>query len=213
MGFPRGWLDWIAALLSSASTRVLLNGSPGDSICHARGLRQGNPLSSMLFLLVMEVLNALIRIVDEWSLLEKLGFRAIPYRTSMYAYDLILFTKPREQDLRLLKSIFDIFHGASGLGYNLSKCQFAPIRCDEAHLQLATATFPCQVVDLPIRYLGIPLSVHKLPKTALQPLGGGGGQPDEQEWSACFDQVYSFGYPHSHLLRPGHATLVRQGPV
>jgi hypothetical protein len=58
-------MDWIAALLSSARTRVLLSGSPSDSICHAHGLRQGDPLSPMLFLLVMEVLNALIRIADE----------------------------------------------------------------------------------------------------------------------------------------------------
>jgi hypothetical protein len=53
----------------------------------------------MLFLLVMEVLNAMIRKADEWNLLEKLGVRAIPYRTLMYADDLILFTKPKEQDL------------------------------------------------------------------------------------------------------------------
>jgi hypothetical protein len=33
----------------------------------------------------------------------------------MYVDDLILFTKPNDQDLQLLKSIFDIFHGASGL--------------------------------------------------------------------------------------------------
>jgi hypothetical protein len=60
MGFPRPWIDWISALLSSAHTRILLNGVPGERIYHARGLRQGDPLSPMLFLLVMEVLNGLI---------------------------------------------------------------------------------------------------------------------------------------------------------
>jgi hypothetical protein len=40
MGFSRGRMDWIAALLSSARTRVLLNGSPGGSICHAHRLRR-----------------------------------------------------------------------------------------------------------------------------------------------------------------------------
>jgi hypothetical protein len=49
----------MAAILSLVSTKVLVNG--GEHICHARGLRQGDPLSLMLFLLVMEVLSALIR--------------------------------------------------------------------------------------------------------------------------------------------------------
>jgi hypothetical protein len=48
----------------------------------------------------------------------------------MYAYDLILFVKPETQDLQLVRCIFDLFHGASGLGYNSSKCQMVPIRCD-----------------------------------------------------------------------------------
>jgi hypothetical protein len=99
MGFPRGWIDWVTALLPSANTRVLLNGSPGDSICHAHGLHQGDPLSPMLFLLVMEALNAMIHKADDWNLLVKLGVHAILYRASMYSGDLILFTKPNEQDL------------------------------------------------------------------------------------------------------------------
>ena len=49
LGFSRRWLDWISLILSSASTRVILNGSPGRRICHARGLRQGDPLSPLLF--------------------------------------------------------------------------------------------------------------------------------------------------------------------
>jgi hypothetical protein len=39
LGFSRRWLDWNFLILSSASTKVILNGSPGRRICHARGLR------------------------------------------------------------------------------------------------------------------------------------------------------------------------------
>lgn len=51
MGFPPAWLDWTSMLLSSASTKISMNGAPGARICHARGLRQGDPLSRCCFYL------------------------------------------------------------------------------------------------------------------------------------------------------------------
>ena len=54
----------MSAILSTTSTKILVNGHPGRRICHARGLHQGDSLSTMLFMLVMEVLNGLIRLVE-----------------------------------------------------------------------------------------------------------------------------------------------------
>ena len=60
LGFGQIWRDIMSGLLSSSSTQVLLNGIPGDHIAHRRGLRQGDPLSPMLFILVMDVLGHMI---------------------------------------------------------------------------------------------------------------------------------------------------------
>uniref|UniRef100_A0A453J308 Uncharacterized protein n=1 Tax=Aegilops tauschii subsp. strangulata TaxID=200361 RepID=A0A453J308_AEGTS len=57
LGFGTRWCEWISILLSTASTRVLLNGTPGPPIAHAQGLRQGDPVSPMLFTLVIDKLN------------------------------------------------------------------------------------------------------------------------------------------------------------
>jgi hypothetical protein len=38
----------------------MLNGEPGEIIQQQHGLHQGDPLSSMLFILVMDVLNSQI---------------------------------------------------------------------------------------------------------------------------------------------------------
>jgi hypothetical protein len=73
MGFPRRWLVWLSTLLSLARTCVMLNGKKGDRICHAQGLCQGDPLSSMLSILAMEVLNGLFRKVVDWSLFRPFG--------------------------------------------------------------------------------------------------------------------------------------------
>jgi hypothetical protein len=67
-------------------------------------------------------------------------------------------------------TILSIFEKSSGLSCNPSKCQLVPIQCTEEQVAQATNLFPYQQVAFPIRYLEIPLSISKLPKSALQPL-------------------------------------------
>jgi hypothetical protein len=107
----------------------------------------------MLFLLVMEVLSTLIHKADEFSLVQSLGVSSIPH-----------------QDLHVLRDIFNVSEGASGLGCNLAKCQLVPIRCTEDQIQPALDAFPCQQAQFPIKYLGVPLSVWKIPRSSLQPM-------------------------------------------
>ena len=48
-GFGAKWRGWIAALLLTTTTRILVNHELSDPISHHRGLRQGDPLSPLLF--------------------------------------------------------------------------------------------------------------------------------------------------------------------
>ena len=72
LGLGPFWFNLLSKILMSSSTRVLVNGEPEELICHQRGLRQGDPLSPMLFILVMDVLNSLIKKASEQNLLQPL---------------------------------------------------------------------------------------------------------------------------------------------
>jgi hypothetical protein len=69
MGFGSRWHDILCGLSVSSSTQVLLNGIPRNFIQHRRGLHQGDPLSLMLFILVMDVLNWMVTRASEVRLL------------------------------------------------------------------------------------------------------------------------------------------------
>lgn len=47
-GFRPKWLGWVSIPLKTASTKVVVNGIPGRSYVHARGLHQGDPISPLL---------------------------------------------------------------------------------------------------------------------------------------------------------------------
>jgi len=99
LGFGLRWRDLICGLLASSSTQVLLNCNPGDVIQHRRGLRQGDPLSPMLFILVIDVLNWMVTRASEEGLLQPLSRRPIQRRISLYADDVALFLRPAAEDI------------------------------------------------------------------------------------------------------------------
>jgi hypothetical protein len=74
------------------------------------------------------------------------------------------------EDIQLTRGILDVFHKASDLACNVSKSQMVPIWCNEEQISMSVQAFPCHLTRFLIKYLGIPLSMSKLPRTSLQPL-------------------------------------------
>nr|GEU71512.1 RNA-directed DNA polymerase, eukaryota, reverse transcriptase zinc-binding domain protein [Tanacetum cinerariifolium] len=67
--FGNKWRGWIRGCLHYSKASVLVNGSPTNGFSFHRGLRQGDPLSPFLFILVMESLHVSFqRLIDRGTL-------------------------------------------------------------------------------------------------------------------------------------------------
>ena len=72
------------ACITTVRFSVLINGSPAGFFGSSRGLHQGDPLSPLLFLLVMEVLSRLLRRTEEGDFLS--GVSSKPQCKRRFAY-------------------------------------------------------------------------------------------------------------------------------
>ena len=91
MGFSTKWRDWITALLGLATSRILINGQPTKEIRHERGLRQGDPLSPLLFILAIDPLQRIIEVAVNRGILNSVLPRATNLRCSLYVDDAAIF--------------------------------------------------------------------------------------------------------------------------
>ncbi|GJW59932.1 RNA-directed DNA polymerase, eukaryota [Tanacetum coccineum] len=74
-GFGEKWCKWIQSCLRSSRGSIILNGSPTEEFQFYKGLKQGDPLSPFLFILIMESLHLSFQRVEDAGMFKgiKLG--------------------------------------------------------------------------------------------------------------------------------------------
>jgi len=140
---------------------ILVNGTLSGFFNSTPGLRQGNPLSPLLFVVILEALSwMLIATMDQGNLT---GFSVGPRDSDalvvnhlLFADDMLIFYGAQEKQIRHLRCIFLCFDVALGLRINLEKLEIVPIG-EKEDVEGLTQLLECRVASLPMTYLGLPL--------------------------------------------------------
>lgn len=169
-GFDDRWRGWIHSILATGKTAVMLNGVPGRWINCKRGLRQGDPISPYLFIIVADVLQRLIQQASTEGVLQHPLDPNLSCPVLQYADDTLILLQASETAMVRLKHILDDFSLATGLTINFHKSTFVPMNIPDHEASSLAAILGCNVASFPQTYLGLPLSPQKLRVSDYQPL-------------------------------------------
>ncbi|GJQ91568.1 putative RNA-directed DNA polymerase, eukaryota, reverse transcriptase zinc-binding domain protein [Tanacetum coccineum] len=136
LGFRLKWRSWIKTCLLSSRASILVNGSPTSEFSINRGLRQGDPLSPFIFILVKEGLyNAFADVVD----------------------DMIITTGWNARDLENIICVLHVFYLALGFKINIHKSNIYGIGVNEDEVYNMASNAGCIAGNIPFNYLGLPI--------------------------------------------------------
>lgn len=146
--------------ITSVSFAILVNGSATSSFNIDRGIRQGCPLSPLLFLLVMEGLSILIASAKRSGGFSGLKIMEHFYLTHLlFVDDILIFLNGSVRDTTSLNEILNLFCSATGIEINRGKSTISLSDCTLQESQLALQKFSFQETDLleGIKYPGFRL--------------------------------------------------------
>ena len=145
-GFSRKWIEWIKSFISGGSVAVNVNDEVGPYFQPKKGLRQGDPLSPILFNIVADMLVLFIKRAKAEGLLSGVVPHLVDDGLSIlqYADDTILFMDHNLEQARNMKTILYAFEQLSGLKINVHKseifCFGEAKNCESQYMELFVVT-------------------------------------------------------------------------
>jgi hypothetical protein len=162
-GFDNTWLGWMRSIFASGTSVVLLNGVRGKTFHCRRGVRHGDPLSPLLFVLAADLLQTLLNKSKKQGLINL----PIPLRHNadfpilQYADDTLIIMEGCARQLFFLKSLLQTYAVSTGLKVNYSKSMLVPINIEDHKVHLLAQTFGCIIGSMLFTYLRLPLGITK----------------------------------------------------
>ena len=149
---------------------MLINGSHSELFGASRGLRQGDPLSPYLFILLVEGLGRWINRNVESSFIQGWNWGGVlsPQTHLQFVDDTALMGMATMREASNLRRVLDVYLPASGQQINEEKSSIYFFNTPDLIQQRIARTLRFQIGSLPVKYLGIPISVSKLPRESWQ---------------------------------------------
>ncbi|CAI8616144.1 unnamed protein product [Vicia faba] len=162
MGFSLQWRKWMDECLRFATISVLVNGSPTGKFRVEKGLRQEDPLSPFLFLIVVEGLGMLLNKASEIGRFEGHSFgNQAGSLTHLQFADCTLILGPRSlENVDSMKAILHLFELSSDRKVNFHKIRLFGIKTSDSWLEEAAKALNFKVGSIPFIYLGLPVGAN-----------------------------------------------------
>eukprot|EP00253_Pinus_taeda_P031183 PITA_31183 len=162
-GFDAAWIRWISSLISSTFYSILVNGIPSSTFHPSRGIRQGDPLSPFLFVIMAEGLRRSLKAAISDGHLKGLSFHQAPTTSHQQFFDdNMLFGHSSVQEARSLISILETFSKASSALINKAKSKIFFFNTPPITQRAIARIIGFSVASLPSKYLGAPLIASAL---------------------------------------------------
>ncbi|GJR87316.1 RNA-directed DNA polymerase, eukaryota [Tanacetum coccineum] len=154
-GFGNKWRLWIQSCLRSSRGSIIVNGSPTEEFQFFKGLKQGDPLSPFLFILIMESLHlSFQRVVDAGMYTGIKLCSSLNLSHLFYADDVMFVGQWCDSNINTLVHALECFHRASGLKINMSKSKILGIHVEDVKVKQAASKLGCLILNTPFSYLG-----------------------------------------------------------
>ena len=163
-GFDLKVVGLIHQLISTSSIVVLVNGSSSPFFYPSRGLRQGDPLSPILFVIMADCLGRHIGDLVNRGVLKGLQPSSHPlvYSHGQFVDDTIFMGKAEMKEARNQKQAINLYSSASGQLVNWNKSVVYFINTPIQRQNKIAKILGCSIWSLPSSYLGLPLGL-KIP--------------------------------------------------
>ena len=162
INLPMNLIDIIMSYISTVSTFILVNGDALDPIYPSRGIRQGDPLSSYLFILCMEFLGQLVEEKCKENLWQpiKVSQSGPAFSHLIFADDIVFFAKADLTNCIAIRDVLDVFCSLSGQSVSEAKSRvfFLPNVDIDTRESLSDVLGFTSTPNIR-KYLGIPLKV------------------------------------------------------